>query len=272
MQGKTSSLDPDQVRDFLKSYRTQLAANDFGWTIPRQEIAAGYVYRLAPSIVWVHLGGTYFSKDHVALQRQAVETALINLEHDPGLLTPKLAPWEETATMLLDLASLMEQPDSHWIEIAVEAQQLVARLDKDAARQVEELANPKPPYRVVPASRGKIVAILRGAASAAKLLGPPDDDGNGSPATVVNVEQSQNQQQQQAAVSVVSINDLLSWADLPDELRPMLEDMESARQAGDKASFFERGSDFVAKAAQFPALVDKIGKTWEWISTLPWPG
>ena len=112
--------------------------------------------------------------------------------------------------------------------------------------------------------REKVIGVIRGAATAARLHGPHETQSG--PQTVVTVEQSQHQEQ--VAVSAVSIEEVLTWDDLPDELRPDLEAMREARDAGDKSGLMKRASAFAEKAETFPSLVAKLGGAWEWVSGL----
>ncbi len=265
-------MSADEIRAKLTEYLDKLDVKDWDWVIPRQDRVSKIVGALVDGVSWPMLGGSVLPSSYTTLQRQLVETALVNLGDDPALadglglgLGKEQNPWEATADQLDELAQKM--PESHWTGQAVEAQQLVRYVNAAAGEQIGDLVEKHsvigPPQ--FPGAREKVIGVIRGAAAAARRHGPHDGTLS-SPQTVVNVEQ--RQEQRQAAVSAVSIEDLLASEDLPDEVRPVLVEMKDAKDAGDREGVLKRTSDLAGMVAKFPDLASKIGDVSEWVSRL----
>lgn len=167
-------MDADAALKKLAEYRDNLEAGNSDWVIPRQDAIGKIVSKLVDGIVWPVMSGSYWPADYPTVQQQWVESAIFNLETDPSLakvLGPK-DPWIETAERLEAIADSM--PSSDWVGQALEAQQLVAAVNPSAADQVGDLVEKHTMFGAsdFPGAREKVLGVIRGAASRARLHGP----------------------------------------------------------------------------------------------------
>lgn len=169
------AMDAQDVWKNLIEYRDKLNEGDWSWVIPRQDSIGNIVGKLIDAgIVWPVMSGSYWPKDYPVVQLQWVETAIFNLETDPTLaerLRPK-DPWILTAERLEEVAASMSTSD--WIESASEAQQLVAVVNPSAADQIGDLIEKHSVLGSAdyPDARERVVGVIRGAATRARLHGP----------------------------------------------------------------------------------------------------
>lgn len=269
-------VDAAAILPTLSEYITKLDAKEWDWVIPRQDRVGTIVASLVEGVMWPVMSGDYWPSEYSTVQRQLIQTALVNLHEDPTLAdrlstkrpVPEANPWKETADQLDALVETMPKDD--WTGQATEAQQLVRYVNAEAAQQIGNLVEKHSAFGAqdFPGAREKVLGVVRGAAAAAKRHGPylPAT----GPHTVVNIEQRQEQRQaqQQASPAAASIDDVMAWEDLPDELRPQLEAMKEAKDMGDRPGFLQRSSDFAKKAEAFPSLMAKLGDAWEWVAGL----
>lgn len=168
-------MDSDEAHNALTEYRDKLNQRDWPWIIPRQDairtIVSGLVDR---TFAWPVLGGSYWPSQHPTVQLQLIETALFNLESQPALAAAigSKDRWAATADRLDEIADSM--PAGDWIGLAAEAQQLVAVLNPDVARQIEDLVDKHSLLgeHDYPGARERVLGAIRGAAVRARLHGP----------------------------------------------------------------------------------------------------
>ena len=71
-------------------------AGDHDWCIPRQERIEKILIQLIDRpFMWPVMGGGYYPSEYPVVQRQRIETALVNLRDNPSLLERNTAqdPW-----------------------------------------------------------------------------------------------------------------------------------------------------------------------------------
>jgi hypothetical protein len=78
-------VDAEAIRVTLSEYLARLNAQDWDWVIPRQHRVGNLVGVLVDSVMWPVMSGGYWPSDYPTVQRQWVETALVNLDADPTL-------------------------------------------------------------------------------------------------------------------------------------------------------------------------------------------
>lgn len=246
------------------------------WLIRNQGVVGNLLVRLVPGARFRQFGGAYWPASIPAEQRDLVRTALGNIEGMPHLADQFLDPiepedpWAATADELEAIADSL--PQDGWTGFALQAAQLVRRVDSKAADQIHDIIEKHDilgPHDY-PSARENAHGIIRGAATAARRFGTME--ASPAPQTVVSVSQSQSAAASAAAsaqaVAMSRLEDVLTWRDLPNELRPDLEALREAASKGDKKRTLEEASNVAGQLANFPALVVKLGDFWELIQGL----
>ena len=246
------------------------------WLVANQDHIGGIVERVLPGKRFPLMIGTSNPSSTPTTQKQLISMALVNLENDPSLADQFLATKQdgaeadklaETADHLKRMADEMPQQD--WEAHALLTQQLVRHVNPEAALQIGNMAD-LPWSQINPDDRDKLINIIRGVAIGLRIHGVTDPAE--TPKTVVNVEtkaqQSQGQAQFQSQSIAVTIEELLEWDDLPDEARPILVDIQEAKEKGDKDGILKRYSDVAGLLSKFPDLANKVGNAAEFFTDL----
>lgn len=80
-------MTPVEAESALSEYLDHLAAGDHNWCIPQQQRIRRIVAQLTDGVlVWPVMGGGYYPSDYPVVQRQKIQTALVNLRDNPVLL------------------------------------------------------------------------------------------------------------------------------------------------------------------------------------------